>query len=688
MKASETKVESFLSSNKTKFIIPLYQRNYSWDKMHCEQLLNDILEIACDTEENAAYFIGSIVYVRDNYTTSSSTDELVIIDGQQRLTTLILIYMVLYRKAQALNNKDLADEIYETYLINKFSKDTEKIKLKSIEGDDRALEHLLNGKDSKEYRDFSRIINAFDYFDNRITDKNFNDVQDGLRKLMFVEIVLDKNYDDPQKIFESLNSTGLNLSQADLIRNYILMGRTRQEQEELYKHYWEVIETHAKDEDGNDTKVDASAFIRDYITLKDKQIPNKGKVYLEFKKKYPPREFEQLKKDLAEMVQLVKLYYKLINPKYEEDKNVRTELEYMRTLDVGVAYPFLMKVYDDYKNQKHIDAKTFIAVLRCVQSFVFRRTIVGLPTSALNKLFMSLYDKVTTADYLYSIQKTLAQRKGGDRFPSNIEVEHTLKEKDIYSMNKKNKKYLFERLENHENKERVVIDDESITIEHIFPQSPDQIWRDELGKDACKNIQEQYLHSIGNLTLIGNNGTLSNKSFREKRDLKEIGYKDSRLWLNRSLRYLDRWNKEEIEKRCKELTKRFLNVWLYPDIILNETEYKDEVNIFDVDDPTDKKPEYIIIMDEKIMVNTARDMYQKVIEKLFNHQPELFFVEKMKNKITLQKDKENFRNVSCKIGDTYYFETNFNFKTMFDRIKYALIVFGLEDELIIKFRET
>ena len=438
MEVSKTKVESFLSSNKTQFIIPLYQRNYSWDNVHCEQLLNDILEIACDTEENAAYFIGSIVCVRYDDFTSSSLDEWVIIDGQQRLTTLTLIYMVLYRKAQALNNKDLADEIYETYLINKSSKDTEKIKLKSIEGDDRALEHLLNGKDSKEYRDSSKIINAFNYFDNRITNKNFDDVQDGLRKLMFAEIVLDRNCDDPQKIFEGLNSTGLDLSQADLIRNYILIGYKPKKQEELYEQYWKVIETHAKDEDGNDTKVDASAFIRNYITLKDKQIPNKKKVYLEFKKKYPLREFEQLKKDLAEMVQLVKLYYKLINPKYEEDKNVRTELEYMRMLDVSVAYPFLMKVYDDYKNQKHIDAKTFIAVLRCVQSFVFRRTIVDLQPNALNKLFMSLYDKVTTADYLCSIQKTLAQRKGNYRFPSDIEVERSLKKKDIYHMNKKN----------------------------------------------------------------------------------------------------------------------------------------------------------------------------------------------------------------------------------------------------------
>lgn len=683
MKASETKVEKFLSFNKTQFIIPLYQRNYSWHTAHCKQLLTDILEVAHHTEENAAYFIGSIVYVQDNYTTTSSTSEFVIVDGQQRLTTLTLIYIVLYRRAKESNNENLADEIYETYLTNKFSKDTERIKLKPIEGDDTALEHLLNGKDSKEYRDFSRIIDAFDYFDDHITDKNFDNVQNGLRKLMFVEIALDRNHDDPQKIFESLNSTGLNLSQADLIRNYILMGRNLNEQKELYKNYWEVIETHAKDEEGNDNKIDASAFTRDYITLKYKQIPNKGKVYLEFKKKYPQKEFERLKEDLAEMVRLVKLYHKLINPKREENKNIQTELTYVRRLDVSVAHPFLMKVYDDYENQQHIDAETFIAVLKFIQSFVFRRLIVAVPTNALNKIFMSLYEKIDTADYLYSIQKTLAQKVGVFRFPRNIEVENALKEKDIYSMNQKNKNYLFEKLENHENKERVVMD-ESITIEHIFPQKPDHIWRDELGKDACKVIQEQYLHTIGNLTLSGNNVTLSNKSFREKRDLKENGYKDSRLWLNKSLSSLDQWNEEAIKTRCTELTKRFLNVWAYPDITLNETEYEDEVNIFEVDDPTHKKPEYIVFMDEKTEHKTMKSVYLKILEQLFDIEPELFFGERMKEKIILEKDKKNLSMPSL-INNAYYVETNLSNKVIFDKIKHALRVCNLEDELTIKF---
>ncbi len=684
MKANETRVEDFLSNAKTQFVIPLYQRNYSWNIEQCKQLFTDILETAAHDEKNAAYFIGSIVYVQDNHATTSSTKEFIIVDGQQRLTTLTLIYIVLYLKAQALGNTHLAAEIYETYLTNKFSEDAEKIKLKPIEGDDAALAHLLNGKDSKEYCDQSKIIDAFSYFHNHIDNEKFQKVREGLSKLMFVEIALDRTYDDPQKIFESLNSTGLNLSQADLIRNYILMGRNSNEQKKLYKDYWEIIETHAKDEEGNDTtKVDASAFIRDYLTLKDKNIHPKGKVYFAFKKKYPLREFEQLKTDLAEMVRLVKLYHKLINPKKEYDKNIQTELEYLHMLDVSVAHPFLMKVYDDYVTQQHIDTKTFIAVLQLVQSFVFRRTIIDLPTNVLNKLFMSLYDKIDTDNYLYSIQEILLKKSGNARFPHNTEVEQSLKQKEIYNMNTKNKKYLFDRLENHKNKERVLID--NLTIEHIFPQKPDKIWIDELGKDDCDTISENYLHTIGNLTLSGNNSNLGNKSFQEKRDLQENGYKNSRLWLNKSLSFLNTWNGKKIEKRCKELTERFFNVWKFPTITINERE--DEVNFLDVDDPTDTKPKYIIFMDEKILTNSWRKLYQEILIRLFNFRQELFFSEKMKERINLQKNKKIFRN-PLPINDIYFVEGNFSSKHIVNEIKSILTICNLEDELTITFSHS
>jgi uncharacterized protein with ParB-like and HNH nuclease domain len=286
----------------------------------------------------------------------------------------------------------------------------------------------------KSSRDFSKIIDNFNYFKGRITEENYQFVLEGLSKLLFVEISLERDKDDPQRIFESLNSTGLELSQADLIRNYILMGLTRRHQNKIYQNYWEVIEKLAKDESLNLSRV--SDFIRDYLTLENKKIPNKGKVYLEFKTKYPTTTVEELEVNLAKIKTLAKYYNRLINPHNEPDNEIRLQLEYISRLEINVAFPFLMKVYYDYANSI-IDKITFIEVLELVQSFSWRRFILGLPTNALNKIFMSLYDKVDTSYYLFSIQKSLLQRSGVQRFPKNAEFIDALKVRDVYNVKSK-----------------------------------------------------------------------------------------------------------------------------------------------------------------------------------------------------------------------------------------------------------
>ena len=401
MKANETKVEDFLSSNKTQFLIPVYQRNYDWSTGQCKQLLDDILEVGTNKKMNA-HFIGSIVYIHDDVYTASRIKELTVIDGQQRLTTLTLIYLVIHRLAKELKDESLVNEISETYLINKFAPEEEKLKLRPTENNDKALKYLLRSDENEEFQDFSKLIDNFNYFKGRITEENYKFVLEGLSKLMFVEISLDRERDDPQRIFESLNSTGLELSQADLIRNYILMGLNRKNQNKIYQNYWEAIEKLSKDETLNVSRV--SDFIRDYLTLENKKIPNKGKVYLEFKAKYPTSTFDELEIILAGIKTLVKHYNKLINPKNEADKAIRLQLEYINRLEINVVFPFLMRVYDDYDSST-IDKQTFIKVLDLIQSFTWRRFILSLPTNALNKIFMSLYDKVDTSNYLFSIQK-------------------------------------------------------------------------------------------------------------------------------------------------------------------------------------------------------------------------------------------------------------------------------------------
>ena len=691
MKANETKIDKFLATNETTFAIPVYQRNYDWNLVQCKQLLFDIIETGKNEKVNA-HFIGSIVYVHDDVYTASGLTELTIIDGQQRLTTITLIFIALYRLAQQLENPTLVSRIHKTYLINEFAPEAEKLKLKPTDNNKEALRHILNSSDGEEFNGYSRIIENFNFFKSHINKENFEIVMRGLNKLIFVDIALDRQKDNPQRIFESLNSTGLELSQADLIRNYILMGLSRTNQEKIYKSYWEVIEKNAKDEILNKSRV--SDFIRDYLTLINKEIPNKGEVYVKFKSQYPTTTIAELENVLADLKSLVKYYNKLINPKNEIDKDIRTQLEYINRLEINVAFPFLMKVYEDYSNSI-IDKPTFISVLNLVQSYTWRRFILGLPTNALNKIFMGLYyhKDFKKEDYLTSIQKILLKLSRVQRFPRNAEVINALKEKDVYNIKPKNRIYLLERLENFNNIEHVVIEGNSdITIEHIFPQNPDPKWKIELGQEEYNFIKENYLNTIGNLTLSGNNGKLGNKPFIEKRDMnidgKEQGYKFSRLWLNRDLKEKDKWNKEEIEKRANEISERFMKIWEMPEVEIEQESDNDEVNIFDAEDPKHKKLEYAIFFDQRLEVNQVAKLYIEVFKQLFDLQPETFFTSDIGHKISLSKNPlEDCLRQALPLNDTYFIEGNIDNIGKFERIKQALSVFGFEDELIIKYAD-
>ncbi len=689
MKANETKVDKFLATNETTFAIPVYQRNYDWTLFQCKQLLHDIIETGKNDKTNA-HFIGSIVYVHDDVYTASGLTELTIIDGQQRLTTITLIYIALYRLAKDLDNQNLVNRIQKTYLINEFAPEEEKLKLKPTENNKEALQHILNSSDGEEFKGYSKIIENFDYFKSVINAENFEIIQRGISKLIFVDIALDRQKDNPQRIFESLNSTGLELSQADLIRNYILMGLSRKDQDRIYKNFWEVIEKNAKDETLNKTRV--SEFIRDYLTLKNKEIPNKGDVYVKFKEKYPTSTIDELENVLTELKSLVKYYNKLINPKNEIDKLIRTQLEYINRLEINVAFPFLMKVYEDFSNDI-IDKTTFISVLSTVQSFAFRRFILGLPTNALNKIFMGLYDKVEPEYYLFSIQKALLQRSGVQRFPRNTETINALKEKDVYNIKPKNRTYLLERLENFQNNEPVAIEGNSdITIEHIFPQNPDPKWKIELGAEEYNLIKENYLNTIGNLTLSGNNGKLSNKSFLDKKvmnvDGKEQGYSFSRLWLNRDLKEKLKWDKLEIEERANTISERFIKIWEIPEISIELEATNDEINIFDAEDPTHKRLEYAIFFNQKLDFNQVAKLYVEVFKQLFDLQPETFFTSKIGDRLSLTKTPEmSGLRQAVPISETYFIEANIDNIGKFDRIKQALTIFGFEDELLIKYAD-
>ena len=609
---------------------------------------------------------------------SAVVQQLVIIDGQQRLTTMTLLYLALYRFALANGMDEKAAEINETILINRFVKeDSSKLKLKQTDVNAKAFRFLMNDNSPSDYNEYSRIIDNYNFFYNTLNKDNFSIVTEGLNRLLFVEISLERGKDDPQRIFESLNSTGLELSQADLIRNYILMGLEPREQVRVFENYWEIIENNAKIENSQESKV--SELIRDYLTLINKKIPNKSKVYEEFKARFKKRDVDFYQNTLQTIKQYSVIYNKLLNPSNETDVEIQRELRSIKQLEINVSYPFLLPVYDDYITND-IDKNTFIEVLRLIQSYTWRRFIVGLPTNALNKIFMTLYTDVDRSNYLKSIEKALIKKRSSQRFPNNIEIEAALKDKDLYNTQAKNRLYYFEQMEHFRNPERVDLSSVDITIEHIFPQNPDTKWKSDITETDYKLFSEKYLNTIANLTLSGNNGALGNKSFSEKRDMNKDegrqGYIYSNLWMNEALKTKDAWSIEELEERFKLLYNRYTSIWKYPSITITEDNDNEEYTLFDAPEPKHKKLEYYTYKDELVVTKEFSKMYNHIITDLFTESPSKFLLTDLKEALGLTTDKDKPRSAYA-INDTYFIEVNTDSNSKFSKLKKILSAFEL-----------
>jgi len=578
----------------------------------------------------------------------------------------------------------------ETYLLNKYVKDeTNKLKLKQSESNSKAFKFLMSENDSLNYEEYSKVINNYNYFKSNINNENIDTIRKGLNRLLFVEISLERGKDDPQRIFESLNSTGLELSQSDLIRNYILMGLEPNEQQRVYENYWEQIEINARDYNNEESKV--SDFIRDYLTYKNKKIPKKDSVYIEFKNRYNNRDENFYSNVLKEIQEFSFYYSKLTNPEKENDHEIQKELKYLNRLENNVTFPFLLPVYNDYKKEI-INKNEFLEILKLIQSYIWRRFIVGLPTHALNKIFMSLYGDINKKSYLKSIQRFLLKKKSYQRFPNDNEVEINLLEKDVYNIQSRNIQYFLELLENYNNKEFVSIDNPNITIEHIYPQNPDRHWYEQLSEQEYKLMTEKYLHTLANLTLSGNNGVLGNKPFSEKKKMNknngEQGYIFSRLWLNSFLQVIEEWNEINLKKRFNLLFERFKSIWFYPEII-NEEEFEEDEDyyIYNAPDPRHRKLDYFIFRDEKIITDEVAKMYYHVVKIIIEENPTIISHSDVKNLLGISSNPKELR-VPFSINSSYYIEANIDNNSKFRKLKSLLTKLNMEDELLINFSNS
>ncbi|GAA8308438.1 DUF262 and DUF1524 domain-containing protein [Helicobacter pylori] len=554
MKADAIKLLDFIGKSQEKqFVIPIYQRVYSWEKEQCKQLWDDIVKTGGNDQMNG-HFIGSIVFVQDGiYTTSHN--ELLIIDGQQRLTTITLLLIALrnyLNDEYEFLEKFSHQKIQNRYLINSDEKDDKRFKLILSEPDKDTLLSLIDENRRKPSEPSLKIMENFKLFEEWIrknTDK-LETIFKGLDKLMVVEISLERGKDNPQLIFESMNSTGKDLTQTDLIRNYILMGLEPEKQEIFYKKYWRAME-----EDFKQNETLFNQFVRHYLTIKTK-IPNINKVYEAFKRYQQERgiETEALLQDLQKYCG----FFCQIAFKKEADKDLNKALSFLVDLEMDVIYPLLLELYSDYSDGV-LSKADFIPIIALIESYICRRAVCGLGANGLNKIFASFTNKINKVQYLESIKVhflSLETTKG--KFPKDSEFKNLFITIDFYSFKKK--EYFFERLENFDTKEPV--NTQECTTEHIMPQKLTEEWKRDLGGNF-QAIHDKYLHTIGNLTLTGYNQEYSNNSFQEKRDMKG-GFKQSPLKLNQGLKDLKSFGEEEIEKRANDLADWALKIWTYP----------------------------------------------------------------------------------------------------------------------------
>ena len=540
MDARKGNIYEILNGNK-QFLIPVYQRFYSWDIEQCRRLWNDI--VIMQKEGKQGHFVGSIVNIAEQ-AMPTGVQKYMIIDGQQRMTTLSLLLLALrdyglkHPEDQTIN----ARRIDNMLLKNEYESGEERFKLLLTEADKDVLIALVEQKPIQGH-DNSRIRINYNFFNKQIESKELSpaEIYESIGKLQIVNITLDRQMDDAQAIFESLNSTGKELTESDLIRNYVLMGLDATEQTYVYEHLWRPMEL-LFEYDKQESVMDR--FFRDYLTMKQTRIPKVDYVYEEFKKYHLNCEFSSIRDLCADLYKFAQYYTDMVFARSEDNK---------------------LKVHNDY-SLGIIGIDTLIEIINICVSYVVRRNICDIPTNSLNKTFATLRNEIKNDDYLNSIKAFFILRDDYKIFPTDERFASVFASRDIYNMRARN--YILRHLEMYNNKGNVVV--ENYTIEHIMPQNQNlsSEWIAMLG-DNWKEIQKNYLHTVGNLTLTAYNSEMSDKSFNEKMNM-EGGFKQSALRLNSYLVLQTEWNKNKIKERARILTEIALKIWAYPKLTADE----------------------------------------------------------------------------------------------------------------------
>lgn len=556
MDARKGNIFEILNGNK-QFLIPVYQRYYSWDIEQCRRLWNDIVDM--QKRNKAGHFVGSIVNIAEQ-AMPTGVQKYMIIDGQQRMTTLTLLllalrdYAIQHPEDTTINYRRIDNML----LKNEYEVGGERYKLLLTETDRDILIRLVESKPIPDGTK-SRLIDNYKFFSGKIADRDLQpaEIYESIGKLQIVNITLDRTMDDAQAIFESLNSTGKELSESDLIRNYVLMGLEPSEQTYVYEHLWRPMEQLFVYET-QDSVMDS--FFRHYLTMKLTRIPKQGRVYEEFKLYHLNCEFGTIRELCQDLLNYAKFYTDIV---FKRSNNAELKRLYEDIVDLRmeVSYPFLLKVHNDCA-EGTITEDNLKEILRLCISYVLRRSICDIPTNSMNKTFATLRNSIRPDDYMNSVKAFFVLQDTYKEFPDNDKFMAAFMSRDIYTMRARN--YILSRLENFGNKAPIII--ENYTIEHIMPQntslSPE--WHHDLGVN-WKEIQKTYIHTIGNLTLTAYNSEMSDRPFMDKMNMPG-GFKESALRLNAYLVKLTEWNEDHIKERAQQLAAKAVQIWPYPSL--------------------------------------------------------------------------------------------------------------------------
>lgn len=675
MEAKKIRILDFIGKGKKTFNIPVYQRNYDWQEENCKKLFTDIENIIKYNEE-IEHFLGTVVYVLTKI--ERDYEEYVLIDGQQRITSISLLLKALHEK---IISEDTKESIWEQYLINKKSPDNIRIRLKPIESDSVSYKQLIDNNDDSSN---SNVCRNYKIFKELLENSHYSaeQIYSALYKIELVTIKLekDKKSENPQLIFESLNSTGLSLTQADLIRNYLLMNSEYEKQTVLYKNFWLKIEIEL-------TNKKISDFIRDFLTMKTGKIANKNKVYDDFK------EYMRIQKELNEEAVLEELvtyskYYNWFLNANSNNEKINEKLKHFKYLKNTTVYPLLLSIFEDTYYYKKLDEDKLLKIIDLLISYIFRRTICGYKTNSINKVFASIPKKIlenqNEKDIYFKIEKNLMERRLETIFPRDEEFKLNFI-KYNFEKNKELLRYTLKELEQKVSN-NVINDTSNLNIEYIMPENLNSEWKLELGEKKFENTHLEYLGTIGNSSLIENDLLRYNKNFKTKKEF----YQKSNIEITRNINNYQVWTDNEIKNRAEQLYEKSKEIWSIPAGYkiqkLNNIEYGKEYLLNSSINVTGEKPDKLIIDGIPYPVKSWKGLLEKLCIELYNLDSDIF-KELIYNPNFQTKERVILSNSISKlrqpieISNDLYIESNLNANAI---LSYADIIaanFELSDEI-------